>query len=185
MKWSSATCAFLPVTEMPNIRTTRSSLTHSKGIYLNVKFNDCDRPQLCRVFPSYDFTPLDSSAVYLLSSMARRRYASQSSGGAVSPDRDALQGLASFRRRQTTEIQERIRKKSNPNLSTDAAKPGHSRCRHRKPIKRQNVRQPGSNPAATRCKRPMNAFMLFAKKFRVQYTQMHPGKDNRLVCALV
>uniref|UniRef100_A0A3Q2UGR7 HMG box-containing protein 1-like n=1 Tax=Fundulus heteroclitus TaxID=8078 RepID=A0A3Q2UGR7_FUNHE len=41
-------------------------------------------------FKSYDFTPLDSSAVYLLSSMARRRRASQSSGGAVSPDRDEL-----------------------------------------------------------------------------------------------
>ena len=30
-----------------------------------------------------------------------------------------------------------------------------------------------------RAKRPMNAFMLFAKKFRLEYTQMHPGKDNR------
>ncbi|XP_019747438.1 HMG box-containing protein 1-like isoform X3 [Hippocampus comes] len=109
-------------------------------------------------FKSYDFTPMDSSAVYLLSSMARRRYASQSSGGAVSPDRDALQG---------------------------APKPGHSRCPHRKPIKRQNVRQPGSNPTATKCKRPMNAFMLFAKKFRVQYTQMHPGKDNRAISVLL
>lgn len=44
-----------------------------------------------RVFLSYDFTPLDSSAVYVLSSMARRRHASQSSGGAVSPERDTLQ----------------------------------------------------------------------------------------------
>ena len=25
----------------------------------------------------------------------------------------------------------------------------------------------------------MNAFMLFAKKYRVEYTQMYPGKDNR------
>jgi len=25
----------------------------------------------------------------------------------------------------------------------------------------------------------MNAFMLFAKRFRVEYTQMHPGRDNR------
>lgn len=32
-----------------------------------------------------------------------------------------------------------------------------------------------------KCKRPMNAFMLFAKKYRVEYTQMHPGKDNRFV----
>lgn len=41
---------------------------------------------------SFDFTPLDSSAVYVLSSMARRRQASRSSGEAVSPDRDASQG---------------------------------------------------------------------------------------------
>lgn len=27
----------------------------------------------------------------------------------------------------------------------------------------------------------MNAFMLFAKKYRVEYTQMYPGKDNRWV----
>lgn len=27
----------------------------------------------------------------------------------------------------------------------------------------------------------MNAFMLFAKKYRVEYTQMYPGKDNRYV----
>ena len=33
----------------------------------------------------------------------------------------------------------------------------------------------------TKCKRPMNAFMLFAKKYRVEYTQMYPGKDNRCV----
>ncbi|KAF6041287.1 HBP1 [Bugula neritina] len=31
-----------------------------------------------------------------------------------------------------------------------------------------------------KAKRPMNAFMLFAKEFRVHYTQMHPGKDNRV-----
>lgn len=41
---------------------------------------------------SYDFTPLDYSAVYVLSSMARRRRTSQSSGGAVSPDREPLKG---------------------------------------------------------------------------------------------
>ncbi|XP_061662827.1 HMG box-containing protein 1-like isoform X1 [Syngnathoides biaculeatus] len=109
-------------------------------------------------FKSYDFTPLDSSAVYLLSSMARRRYASQSSGGTVSPDRELLQ---------------------------DAPTPGHSRGPYRKPIKSQSVSQPGSNHTAPKCKRPMNAFMLFAKKFRVQYTQMHPGKDNRAISVLL
>ena len=34
-----------------------------------------------------------------------------------------------------------------------------------------------------RPKRPMNAFMLFAKKFRMEFTRMYPGRDNRLVCA--
>ena len=28
-------------------------------------------------------------------------------------------------------------------------------------------------------KRPMNAFMLFAQRFRLEITQAHPGKDNR------
>lgn len=36
-----------------------------------------------------------------------------------------------------------------------------------------------SGATPTKCKRPMNAFMLFAKKYRVEYTQMYPGKDNR------
>ena len=31
-------------------------------------------------------------------------------------------------------------------------------------------------------KRPMNGFMLFAKKYRLELIQQHPGKDNRLVC---
>lgn len=30
-------------------------------------------------------------------------------------------------------------------------------------------------------KRPMNGFMLFAKKFRLELIQQHPGKDNRYV----
>ncbi|XP_054656427.1 HMG box-containing protein 1-like [Dunckerocampus dactyliophorus] len=109
-------------------------------------------------FRSYDFTPMDSSAVYLLSSMARRRHASQSSGGAVSPDRDALQ---------------------------DSHRTSHTRCPLRQPIKSQSAQKPGSHHTALKCKRPMNAFMLFAKKFRVQYTQMHPGKDNRAISVLL
>ncbi|XP_010894782.2 HMG box-containing protein 1 [Esox lucius] len=94
-------------------------------------------------FRSYDFTPLDSSAVYVLSSMARQRRNSQSSGGAVSPDRDR-------------------------------------RCS--RPIRSQQ----GSGAALpTKCKRPMNAFMLFAKKFRLEYTQMYPGKDNRAISVIL
>ncbi|KAM4711833.1 HMG box-containing protein 1-like isoform 2-T2 [Anableps anableps] len=107
-------------------------------------------------FKSYDFTPLDSSAVYLLSSMARRRHASQSSGGAVSPDRDTLQ---------------------------DSHSPSHSLSRHPKPTKAKA--QASSSASPSKCKRPMNAFMLFAKKFRVEYTQMYPGKDNRAISVLL
>jgi hypothetical protein len=32
-----------------------------------------------------------------------------------------------------------------------------------------------------RPKRPMNAFMLFAKQHRLNLIRMHPGKDNRYV----
>lgn len=32
-------------------------------------------------------------------------------------------------------------------------------------------------------KRPMNGFMLFAKKYRLELIQQHPGKDNRYVRA--
>ncbi|XP_029968853.1 HMG box-containing protein 1-like isoform X2 [Salarias fasciatus] len=110
-------------------------------------------------FKSYDFTPLDSSAVYVLSSMARRRRASQSSGGAASPDRDTLR---------------------------DTHSPSHSRA---SPSKSTKSPQPGVQAASgatpAKCKRPMNAFMLFAKKFRVEYTQMYPGKDNRAISVLL
>ncbi|KAG7270820.1 hypothetical protein CRUP_037154, partial [Coryphaenoides rupestris] len=105
----------------------------------------------------YDFTPLDSSAVYVLSSMARRRR----TGGAVSPDRDEQQ-----QQQQGT----------------------RGRIHHQTPIKSLQSSQPGSGSGssdATRCKRPMNAFMLFAKKFRVEYTQMHPGRDNRAISVLL
>lgn len=97
---------------------------------------------------SYDFTPLDSSAVYLLSSMARQRRTSLSSGGAVSPDCDKLE------------------RSGSPHLSMSKSSRGHT-----------SGTASGATP--TKCKRPMNAFMLFAKKYRVEYTQMYPGKDNR------
>ncbi|XP_033471084.2 HMG box-containing protein 1-like isoform X2 [Epinephelus lanceolatus] len=118
-----------------------------------------DDSQVFDTFRSYDFTPLDSSAVYVLSSMARRRRASQSSGGAVSPDRDTSQ---------------------------DGHSPGHSHSPRQKPTKAQQASPAGSNNVTPqKCKRPMNAFMLFAKKFRVEYTQMYPGKDNRAISVLL
>lgn len=105
-------------------------------------------------FRSYSFTPLDSSAVYVLSSMARRRRESQSSSDTVSPDRSAAH--------------------SSP----------HSP--HHKSVRSQNKEPSGSNCAtSSKSKRPMNAFMLFAKKYRVQYTQMYPGKDNRAISVLL
>ncbi|XP_048584376.1 HMG box-containing protein 1 isoform X2 [Nematostella vectensis] len=34
-------------------------------------------------------------------------------------------------------------------------------------------------------KRPMNAFMLFAKRYRLEITQAHPGKDNRAISVIL
>uniref|UniRef100_A0AAV2IX13 HMG box-containing protein 1 n=1 Tax=Knipowitschia caucasica TaxID=637954 RepID=A0AAV2IX13_KNICA len=110
-------------------------------------------------FRSYSFTPLDSSAVYVLSSMARRRRESQSSSDTASPDRKTAHG---------------------------SHRPGTSRSPHHKPISDQNQDSPGNSAATpSKSKRPMNAFMLFAKKYRVHYTQMHPGKDNRAISVLL
>ncbi|XP_063222306.1 HMG box-containing protein 1-like [Bacillus rossius redtenbacheri] len=36
-----------------------------------------------------------------------------------------------------------------------------------------------------RPKRPMNAFMLFAQRFRPKLIQLHPGKDNRAISVLL
>lgn len=45
------------------------------------------------------------------------------------------------------------------------------------PVKRNNTHQFS--------KRPMNAFMLFAKRFRLEITQAHPGKDNRAISVIL
>ncbi|XP_029681182.1 HMG box-containing protein 1-like isoform X2 [Takifugu rubripes] len=104
-------------------------------------------------FRSFDFTPLDSSAVYVLSSMARRRQASRTSGdGGASPEPQSQSGSPPSRQ---------------------------------KPNRKQNNGPAKGDNASSKCKRPMNAFMLFAKKFRVEYTQMHPGKDNRAISVLL
>ncbi|XP_029317805.1 HMG box-containing protein 1-like isoform X3 [Cottoperca gobio] len=135
-------------------------------------------------FRSYDFTPLDSSAVYVLSSMARRRQASHSS---VSPDRDTSQGTAHLniccvhrQKHQQTHI-------STVFKAADAHSPGPSHSPCQKTTKSQQTSAAESNdaPPPNKCKRPMNAFMLFAKKFRVEYTQMYPGKDNRAISVLL
>ncbi|KAK2194286.1 hypothetical protein NP493_1g12053 [Ridgeia piscesae] len=41
------------------------------------------------------------------------------------------------------------------------------------------------NALAHRAKRPMNAFMLFAKKCRMEFTRMYPGRDNREISVLL
>ncbi|XP_037088639.1 HMG box-containing protein 1-like [Pollicipes pollicipes] len=42
---------------------------------------------------------------------------------------------------------------------------------------------PGSPPVKP--KRPMNGFMLFAKKYRVELINQHPGKDNRAISVML
>uniref|UniRef100_A0A8C5HAQ2 HMG box-containing protein 1 n=1 Tax=Gouania willdenowi TaxID=441366 RepID=A0A8C5HAQ2_GOUWI len=108
------------------------------------------------ILSRYDFTPLDSSAVYVLSSMARRnRPASQSTVETITSERQSLKGL-------------------------------HSNSTCHKSTKSQHIGERDGNSATPiKCKRPMNAFMLFAKKFRVEYTQMNPGKDNRAISVLL
>lgn len=115
---------------------------------------NCDDSVVFDTFRSYDFTPLDSSAVYVLSSMARQRRTSLSSSGAVSPDCDKLE------------------RSSSPQSSNSKSNRSHA-----------SGTASGATP--TKCKRPMNAFMLFAKKYRVEYTQMYPGKDNRAISVIL
>ncbi|XP_014670301.1 PREDICTED: HMG box-containing protein 1-like isoform X2 [Priapulus caudatus] len=86
---------------------------------------------------NYDLTPEDSTAVFMLSSMARQK-------------RDLLEVA--------------------PMKPVPSSK---SRMRHK------------SEPTLTRVKRPMNAFMLFAKRYRLEYTQQHPGRDNRAISVLL
>ncbi|XP_061533088.1 HMG box-containing protein 1 isoform X1 [Phycodurus eques] len=114
----------------------------------------CDDSVVFDTFRSYDFTPLDSSAVYVLSSMARQRRTCLSGCGAASPDCDKLERSGS--------------PQSAGGRSGRGQAPGA-----------------GGGAAPTKCKRPMNAFMLFAKKYRVEYTQMYPGKDNRAISVIL
>lgn len=40
-------------------------------------------------------------------------------------------------------------------------------------------RSPTKSTETSKGKRPMNGFMLFAKRYRMEYMQLYPGKDNR------
>lgn len=47
------------------------------------------------------------------------------------------------------------------------------------------VKKFAAENASSKSKRPMNGFMLFAKEQRLQYTQLHPGKDNRAISVIL
>ncbi|XP_044136131.1 HMG box-containing protein 1 [Bufo gargarizans] len=126
-----------------------------------INFNDSG---VFDTFKSYDFTPMDSSAVYVLSSMARQRRVSLSNGGASSPDSE------------------------KSDYSKDCASPQTSYTSLYNKTGKSHSSGTANSVMATspnKCKRPMNAFMLFAKKYRVEYTQMYPGKDNRAISVIL
>lgn len=117
-------------------------------------------------FKSYDFTPMDSSAVYVLSSMARQRRASISGGGANSPDSERSEY-------------------SQDCMSASPQLPYNYLCSKAAKGNNSGTTTAASATSPIKCKRPMNAFMLFAKKYRVEYTQMYPGKDNRAISVIL
>merc|ERR1712156_1459 len=52
----------------------------------------------------------------------------------------------------------------------------------------QGINSPAKSKKEKDCdkpKRPMNGFMLFAKKYRLELIQQHPGKDNRAISVLL
>lgn len=70
---------------------------------------------------------------------------------------------------------------ASPFQTPEAQRQSGSPPSRQRPNRKQNTSPAKGDNAPSKCKRPMNAFMLFAKKFRVEYTQMHPGRDNRWV----
>lgn len=46
-------------------------------------------------------------------------------------------------------------------------------------LKKEKAAADKESGAEPKPKRPMNGFMLFAKKYRLELIQQHPGKDNR------
>ncbi|XP_071489349.1 HMG box-containing protein 1-like [Diadema antillarum] len=111
-------------------------------------------------FKSLDFTPLDSSAVLALSSMAKHR--------------------KDFEKSPTRPI---ISSSSHTSLPPFILSPsGGSASAPSSPSKGMKKLQLGDQGKG---KRPMNAFMLFAKKFRLEYTQLYPDKDNRAISVIL
>jgi hypothetical protein len=52
-------------------------------------------------------------------------------------------------------------------------------------VKRKGTRVRKRKNTNSCARRPMNAFMLFAKRYRLEITQKHPGKDNRYRTRLI
>jgi hypothetical protein len=112
-------------------------------------------------FKSYDCTPMDFSAVYVLSSMACQSHVSLSCGGpGTSQEFAGSEFSKSYGSLGSSQL-------SSSSLCAKAVKSHSSGT--------------VSATSPNKCKRPMNAFMLFAKKYSVEYTQMYPGKRNRAI----
>uniref|UniRef100_H0YY28 HMG-box transcription factor 1 n=1 Tax=Taeniopygia guttata TaxID=59729 RepID=H0YY28_TAEGU len=119
-------------------------------------------------FKSYDFTPMDSSAVYVLSSMARQRRASLSCGGANNQDAERSECSTKnccLRCIVTSFLQSFVQQSWQKPQLRDCK---YCECHFSKQVQKTN-----------------DAFMLFAKKYRVEYTQMYPGKDNRAISVIL
>lgn len=52
-------------------------------------------------------------------------------------------------------------------------------------VKRKGTRVRKRKNTNSCARRPMNAFMLFAKRYRLEITQKHPGKDNRAISVIL
>ncbi|XP_046839649.1 putative transcription factor capicua [Xenia sp. Carnegie-2017] len=52
-------------------------------------------------------------------------------------------------------------------------------------VKRKGKRTRKTKNTNSNARRPMNAFMLFAKRYRLEITQKHPGKDNRAISVIL
>ena len=114
-------------------------------------------------FCSYDLTPSDSSAIFTLTCMAKvcsiifRIFYSPASNLKLFHlilFFGLINLVYSLQQKQEQEMCMRSDFPSSPTRSPNKDSP-------HKP------------------KRPMNAFMLFAKRYRMEYMQLYPGKDNR------
>ncbi|XP_028398124.1 HMG box-containing protein 1-like [Dendronephthya gigantea] len=52
-------------------------------------------------------------------------------------------------------------------------------------VKNKGTRVRKRKTSNSSARRPMNAFMLFAKRFRLEITRKHPGKDNRAISVIL